>query len=511
MKLSQRLCVIFSVLLTVFLVICFVENELKSSDLTEGENSAHGRQHFIFHRRFLNRDENSKISAEAPNHPMNVIPLPPKSSNKKNDTTTTVSTTKEPRDEFLDLRKYTTLNPNFRQYMEWPPYFRLPKHNPTLADVLKVKIRSNMTNWEKFHLQISKYYLFPENSKVVDDLLHDLATQKIIGVEQLPGGTQLKLILTMEDGAKALFKPMRFPREVETLPNHFYFTDFERHVSEIASFHLDKLLGFRRTPPCVGRKVNISEELYPLVEPDLHKTFFISPAGNVCFHGQCTYYCDTSHAICGDPHMLEGSLSVWLPPRNVLERKPIRSPWRRSYNKRRKAAWETDSFYCVNQVKTVAPYNHGRRIYDLMDLHIMDYLTGNMDRHHYDEIQTFGNDSALIHLDNGRGFGKYSDDEFTIILPLLQCCVVRLSTFNRLYSFHIGPKRLSDLMRESMANDPVAPVLIESHLEALDRRVEKILECISSCIKVNEPAGVLLDDVLDYPFYRNMTIKIVPD
>ncbi|GBO35564.1 hypothetical protein AVEN_59447-1, partial [Araneus ventricosus] len=67
----------------------------------------------------------------------------------------------------------------------------------------------NMTNWEKFHLQISKYYLFPENSKVVDDLMHDLATQKIIGVEQLPGGTQLKLILTMEDGVKALFKPMR--------------------------------------------------------------------------------------------------------------------------------------------------------------------------------------------------------------------------------------------------------------------------------------------------------------
>ncbi|GFR12432.1 uncharacterized protein TNCT_594471 [Trichonephila clavata] len=74
---------------------------------------------------------------------MNVIPLPPKNANKKNVTkkTTTVSTTKEPRDEFPDLFKYSTLSPNFRQYMEWPPYFRLPKYNPTLADVLKVKIR----------------------------------------------------------------------------------------------------------------------------------------------------------------------------------------------------------------------------------------------------------------------------------------------------------------------------------------------------------------------------------
>lgn len=497
MKLSHRLIVIATAVLSVFFIICVIENVLKSSDLTEGEDAVHGRQHFIFHRRFLNREETSKISAEAPNNPMNVIPLPPKNSNKKNVTqkTTTVSTTKEPRDEFPDLFKYSTLSPNFRQYMEWPPYFRLPKYNPSLADVLKVKIRDNMTNWEKFHLQISKYYLYPQDTKVVDDLLHDLATKKIIGVEQLPGGTQIKLILTMEDGAKALFKPMRFPREVETLPNHFYFTDFERHVSEIASFHLDKILGFRRTPPCVGRKVNISEEFYPLVEPELHKTFFISPAGNVCFHGQCTYYCDTSHAICGDPHMLEGSLSIWLPPRNILERKPIRSPWRRSYNKRRKASWETDNYYCINQVKVNPPYNHGRRIYDLMDLAIFDYLTGNMDRHHYDEVFTFGNDSALIHLDHGRGFGRTNYDEDTIILPLLQCCVIRLSTFNYLYSFHIGPKRLSDLMRESMAHDPIKPVLIEPHLKALDRRVSKILGVIRLCLNANSPDLVFLDDM----------------
>ncbi|GFQ69517.1 uncharacterized protein TNCT_531581 [Trichonephila clavata] len=143
MKLSHRLIVIATVVLSVFFIICVIENILKSSDLTEGEDSVHGRQHFIFHRRFLNREETSKISAEAPNNPMNVIPLPPKNANKKNVTkkTTTVSTTKEPRDEFPDLFKYSTLSPNFRQYMEWPPYFRLPKYNPTLADVLKVKIR----------------------------------------------------------------------------------------------------------------------------------------------------------------------------------------------------------------------------------------------------------------------------------------------------------------------------------------------------------------------------------
>lgn len=75
--------------------------------------------------------------------------------------------------------------------------------------------------------------------------------------------------------------------------------------------------------PVAGRVLNITSEIYQLADDDLLKTFFISPSNNVCFHGKCSYYCDTSHAICGNPDTLEGSFAAFLPTYENAQRKVI--------------------------------------------------------------------------------------------------------------------------------------------------------------------------------------------
>jgi len=42
--------------------------------------------------------------------------------------------------------------------------------------------------------------------------------------------------------------------------------------------------------------------------------------------------CKTEYAVCGNPHLLEGSLSAFLPSLNLAPRLSIPNPWIRSYS-----------------------------------------------------------------------------------------------------------------------------------------------------------------------------------
>ncbi|XP_078096790.1 extracellular serine/threonine protein kinase FAM20C-like [Mustelus asterias] len=352
-------------------------------------------------------------------------------------------------------------------------------------------------NWLKFHIGINRYELYSRHNPVIEALLGDLVTQRISSVAMKSGGTQLKLIMSFQNYGQALFKPMKQTREQVTPPDFFYFSDYERHNSEIAAFHLDRILDFRRVPPVAGRLVNMTREIRDVTrDKKLWRTFFISPANNVCFYGECSYYCSTEHALCGKPDQIEGSLAAFLPDLAIAKRKTWRNPWRRSYHKRKRAEWEVDPDYC-EEVKQTAPYNSGTRLLDLIDMTIFDFLMGNMDRHHYETFEKFGNDSFIIHLDNGRGFGKHSHDELSILVPLNQCCRIKESTYLRLQLLAKEEYKLSEVMAESLLRDKLWPILIEDHLKAMDRRLRIVLKSVSDCVE-KEGHSVVVENDLAY-------------
>ena len=72
--------------------------------------------------------------------------------------------------------------------------------------------RKAHTAWQYFHNNITQYELYRRstNWSYVDDLLKNMATLPIVGVDEMAKkGTQIKLVLRLRDGTKLLFKPMR--------------------------------------------------------------------------------------------------------------------------------------------------------------------------------------------------------------------------------------------------------------------------------------------------------------
>lgn len=98
-------------------------------------------------------------------------------------------------------------------------------------------------------------------------------------------------------------------------------------------------------PSCSSAKPKtktLAHSNFPTVKLKLSPVWLLL-AGNVCFYGQCEYYCSLEHPVCGRPHALEVSLAAMLPDLTLAPRRSWRSPWRRSYSRTKLAQW----VYCL--------------------------------------------------------------------------------------------------------------------------------------------------------------------
>jgi len=350
-------------------------------------------------------------------------------------------------------------------------------------NIEKPAMKSNA--WQVARDWIRPRLIYPQNHNQLGWILNQAETAKIKKADILPKGTQLKMLVYLEGNQKAVFKPKRYERGFQVAGKAW--NGYDRHNAEVASFHLDRILNFRRAPLVTGRMLDFESEVIPVVAERLSNTFK-TVDGKQCFYGVC-YYCNEDEYACVDENgKMEGSLTLWFPEDKKLEK--IRHPYQRTYNDEKKAKWETDEEYCNKYVKKIEPYNKGNRLLDVMDTAVFDFFIGNGDRHHY-EIFKDTPDAMLLLLDNAKSFGNATLDDLSILAPLRQCCLIRQSTFDRLGFLRNG--LLTKLLENAMKNEPISPVLHKSHFLAIERRMPIILQTIQNCVDKLGKENVIME------------------
>lgn len=72
---------------------------------------------------------------------------------------------------------------------------------------------------------------------------------------------------------------------------------------------------------------------------------------------------------------------------------------------------------------------------------------------------------------------------------------MKKSTHLRLQLLAKEEYKLSVLMEESLQRDSLAPILIQPHLEAMDRRLRLVLQVLADCIDKEGYSSVVEDDM----------------
>ncbi|XP_063983492.1 glycosaminoglycan xylosylkinase [Diachasmimorpha longicaudata] len=338
-------------------------------------------------------------------------------------------------------------------------------------------------NWPDAH------QLVPPAAPELGTIFEAMRKAKVLKADNAPVGTQLKLMLTLESGVKALFKPQWYARD--TILNGPVYFGKDRHNAEVAAFHLSSLLGLRRVPLTVTRKLRLSE-IRSCATPKLYETLY-QEGNETCFYGVC-HYCSPADPVCSSSDILEGALILWLP--DYLKLFKHRHPWQRTYKHNKLALWETDIRYCdkVKETKTYAPHTSSRLL-DLIDTAVFDYLMDNGDRHHYELTHNFHNPAVLL-IDNGKSLANPDVDHIDILAPLYQCCMIHKTTWDRLQLLGGGALSVSLgrlLAHESMMAG-IQSLITEDHLSAMDRRLLTVYAVVEYCLKIKKyPSSVILD------------------
>ncbi|CAK9302317.1 unnamed protein product [Gordionus sp. m RMFG-2023] len=356
---------------------------------------------------------------------------------------------------------------------------------------------------------VNNHEIIPDQMPQLGEILYYMRNEDIKEASNILDGTQLKILLTLKSNAKLIMKPQRYYRNKEFLG----YQGADRHNGEIVAFYINRLLGFNKVPLTTGRLINITE-LKAKSNIQLSHTFYRKHS-DICFYGVC-YYCNKNESVCIKAHSnLEASISLFLPSHAKLTK--YVNPWIRSYKHNYLARWEYDPQFCRLVRQNSHPlniFNKLPNLLDLIDSCILDFLIGNSDRHHVEflsinqpSISSNLNKIFMTLLDNGKSFGTYKHDEFSILAPLYNCCILRLKTWRRLIqlaSFSLininsTQSQVSDnislnserysfsmLLRTILNSEDIPNLLHPQYYIAINRRLNIIISLVNHCLINNE-------------------------
>ncbi|XP_019771994.2 glycosaminoglycan xylosylkinase homolog [Dendroctonus ponderosae] len=298
------------------------------------------------------------------------------------------------------------------------------------------------------------------SSALMGRILYSLGHARITKADLDTRGTQLKILLTLMGEQECVFKPKWYPIE-KSIEGPVY-AGKDRYGSEIVGFYLSVLLDKPFVPASVERTISLKYDVLPVATNRLLNVS-LEKENRSCVFGQC-FYCSKEDPICDN----EGNLLTGAVIFNVRKSfSSYRSPWQRTYKKRKKAAWEDSVDYC-SAVKTRL---HKKRLLDLIDVAIFDFLLQNGDRHHYETL-----DDSIVWLDNGKGLGNPYVQHLDILAPLYQCCLIRKKMWQALLSLAGGA--LSKYMK---LMPDIQNVLTEPHLRAMEQRLRLVFATVEFC------------------------------
>ncbi len=286
--------------------------------------------------------------------------------------------------------------------------------------------------------------------------LRRMSYASITKATQNKGGSTVTIRLYFEDGYRAVLKADQTRSA----------TNFR---SEIVAYHLDRLLGCARTAPVVGRTLPRAE-LRMLLEASGTDPQFLTRFDQ-----------ELREAT---PGKIRGAVIAWHSKRLYSLAVPRSWPkWLAPEPKPATAA----SAPAVDAREGKIPEEMRAQLSALEELSAFDYLLDNTDRWSGGNTLLLGQGGPMIFLDNGAGFADWRmQRKLALDSDLDRVCEFPKGLVQNLRA--LGPsvppaQRLGQRLARSLAKDPLAPVLSEEHLAAIDRRLKRLLGHIGSCRK----------------------------